>query len=453
MKRIVHSKVLCGALALSTLAGIATTAVADDCCRWELKVKRKAILSDNFEVELWAHFPDDKYAFADGVVDILSDDIEWISTETCGIPHGPGTTAGTVSATGDVLGIIVGQINFPPASIYADDDNPVLVWCGEFEAKGDGYRTLRTDTSRMSYYPLRESALSESCDTVREAYRSVFVGPIVIDEWLASPFDGTIGTPRGESLLLEGDPTSRPAMGAALTVEDAPWAADTRFEHTIDVGAMPVGGQIELRYYPWWLCSPWVATPLDLVLERIEIPGIPPVFEVTPDFEAIGVPRVPMRLMLGDREVATPTLGGGASFRLFNPCFDLTWCYVLNQFDQLVLVLKCENPFDIEVGGTRYTVDAIELDPGQGQGAAGGMDRVEVFARDMRSLAITGAGFVGETGCRADCDGSGRLDIFDFLCFQNLFATGARAADFDGDGRLTIFDFLAFQNEFVSGCA
>jgi|GEM_PF-3212931 len=54
--------------------------------------------------------------------------------------------------------------------------------------------------------------------------------------------------------------------------------------------------------------------------------------------------------------------------------------------------------------------------------------------------------------CRADLDGDGELTIFDFLQFQNLFASGDPAADFDGDGRLTIFDFLAFQNEFVVGC-
>jgi hypothetical protein len=54
--------------------------------------------------------------------------------------------------------------------------------------------------------------------------------------------------------------------------------------------------------------------------------------------------------------------------------------------------------------------------------------------------------------CRVDLDGDGRLTIFDFLAFQNLFASGDPFADFDGDGRLTIFDFLAFQNEFVAGC-
>ena len=55
-------------------------------------------------------------------------------------------------------------------------------------------------------------------------------------------------------------------------------------------------------------------------------------------------------------------------------------------------------------------------------------------------------------GCYADCDASGVLDFFDFLCFQNQFALGDPAADCDGTGILDIFDFLCFQNEFAAGC-
>jgi len=54
--------------------------------------------------------------------------------------------------------------------------------------------------------------------------------------------------------------------------------------------------------------------------------------------------------------------------------------------------------------------------------------------------------------CPADFDGSGELDIFDFLAFQNAFSAGDLAADFDGNGELNIFDFLAFQNQFAAGC-
>jgi hypothetical protein len=54
--------------------------------------------------------------------------------------------------------------------------------------------------------------------------------------------------------------------------------------------------------------------------------------------------------------------------------------------------------------------------------------------------------------CPADCDGSGDLTFFDFLCFQNLFAALDPGADCDGDGELTFFDFLCFQNAFAAGC-
>ena len=55
-------------------------------------------------------------------------------------------------------------------------------------------------------------------------------------------------------------------------------------------------------------------------------------------------------------------------------------------------------------------------------------------------------------GCYADCDGSGTLDFFDFLCFQNAFAGGDPYADCDDSGTLDFFDFLCFQNEFAAGC-
>ena len=54
--------------------------------------------------------------------------------------------------------------------------------------------------------------------------------------------------------------------------------------------------------------------------------------------------------------------------------------------------------------------------------------------------------------CYADCDGSGTLDFFDFLCFQNAFAASDPYADCDTSGVLDFFDFLCFQNEFAAGC-
>ncbi|MFG0285152.1 MAG: GC-type dockerin domain-anchored protein [Phycisphaerales bacterium JB039] len=63
-----------------------------------------------------------------------------------------------------------------------------------------------------------------------------------------------------------------------------------------------------------------------------------------------------------------------------------------------------------------------------------------------------GSGVIHVIGCYADCDGSGELDLFDFLCFQNMFAMGDPYADCDESGALDLFDFLCFQNEFAAGC-
>lgn len=54
--------------------------------------------------------------------------------------------------------------------------------------------------------------------------------------------------------------------------------------------------------------------------------------------------------------------------------------------------------------------------------------------------------------CPADCDGSGSLEFFDFLCFQDLFARAEPEADCDESGEIDFFDFLCFQNAFAASC-
>ena len=85
--------------------------------------------------------------------------------------------------------------------------------------------------------------------------------------------------------------------------------------------------------------------------------------------------------------------------------------------------------------------------------------RVRFSATDNPNDSVTEAGqdafrviVAGDPVCRADLDGNGELNIFDFLEFQNLFGAGDLRADFDDNGELNIFDFLAFQNEFSAGC-
>jgi hypothetical protein len=70
----------------------------------------------------------------------------------------------------------------------------------------------------------------------------------------------------------------------------------------------------------------------------------------------------------------------------------------------------------------------------------------------MLDPPVEGSAIIQVIGCYADCDLSGDLDLFDFLCFQNMFASGDPLADCDESGALDFFDFLCFQNEFAAGC-
>lgn len=65
---------------------------------------------------------------------------------------------------------------------------------------------------------------------------------------------------------------------------------------------------------------------------------------------------------------------------------------------------------------------------------------------------VEGSATIRIVPCRADFDGDGVADLFDFLAFFNAFDAGDPLADFDFDGELTVFDFLAFQDRFADGC-
>ncbi len=56
------------------------------------------------------------------------------------------------------------------------------------------------------------------------------------------------------------------------------------------------------------------------------------------------------------------------------------------------------------------------------------------------------------SGCYADCDGSGVLNVSDYICFQTRFALGEPYADCDGDGVRNVSDFVCFQTSFALGC-
>jgi hypothetical protein len=59
---------------------------------------------------------------------------------------------------------------------------------------------------------------------------------------------------------------------------------------------------------------------------------------------------------------------------------------------------------------------------------------------------------LGCAGCAADCDGSGGLDVLDFVCFQNEWTAQTPTGDCNGDGSHDVLDFVCFQGVFVAGC-
>ncbi len=54
--------------------------------------------------------------------------------------------------------------------------------------------------------------------------------------------------------------------------------------------------------------------------------------------------------------------------------------------------------------------------------------------------------------CRPDIDGSGVLNVGDYIAFQTRFALGSLDADFDNNCVLNVSDYIAFQTGFALGC-
>jgi hypothetical protein len=110
------------------------------------------------------------------------------------------------------------------------------------------------------------------------------------------------------------------------------------------------------------------------------------------------------------------------------------------------------------------------IDGGGGIASNGGFALAGTIGQPDAGIMDDGAGLVMLSGfwaldlgapqpCYSDCDtstGIRTLDIFDFLCFQNRFASAdPYACDCDtstGAATCDIFDFLCFQNAYAGGC-
>lgn len=97
-------------------------------------------------------------------------------------------------------------------------------------------------------------------------------------------------------------------------------------------------------------------------------------------------------------------------------------------------------------GASGDTESLFRIDPGTGQ-----RQEVGRFAEGVIE-GVVGLVFTTEPHCYADCDGDGTLDVFDLLCYMNLFQDGDDLADCNRDGTLNLFDFICFQSHFDAGC-
>lgn len=118
---------------------------------------RNPILSvgSSTPVTLRAEFSTGDYAVAGIATDLVgaaalgTPSGRWSDWQLVTPMDGPGTSAGETSGRFDVTGILAGQLNFPPARIYADPSNPIAFWQATFTALEVGYIDLETRTSRL----------------------------------------------------------------------------------------------------------------------------------------------------------------------------------------------------------------------------------------------------------------------------------------------------------------
>ncbi|MCA9277691.1 MAG: hypothetical protein H6815_02780 [Phycisphaeraceae bacterium] len=101
-------------------------------------------------------------------------------------------------------------------------------------------------------------------------------------------------------------------------------------------------------------------------------------------------------------------------------------------------------PFEATLNGTKIYMQWEIDDPG----AVGG----NAYSRIAEFTLFCGPAGCPEAPCFADCDGNGTLNIFDYICFGNAYASGLMWADCDGNGALNIFDYICFGNEYAAGC-
>jgi len=148
----------------------------------------------------------------------------------------------------------------------------------------------------------------------------------------------------------------------------------------------------------------------------------------------------------------------------------LTFCYSLQTENSAghdtAQVLVNGNVVDtVPDSATAWNTRSVNMAPFAGQTVtlAFKFNTVDAVFNNFRgwqldNVVVSGQSIGCSSACYANCDGSTTppvLNVNDFLCFQNRFASGDSYANCDGSTTppvLNVNDFVCFQTRFAAGC-
>ena len=132
-------------------------------------------------VTLSASYPSGFYAVAGVSTEVVVNQIQGeLSDPALVAPmDGPGTSEGTVSAAGGIEGILAGQLNFPPAGIFADPSNPIAFHTFEYtwdgSLSGPVLLDIETRTSDFFEYVDRDRSVSDPLADITEGRARIVI--------------------------------------------------------------------------------------------------------------------------------------------------------------------------------------------------------------------------------------------------------------------------------------
>ncbi len=198
------------------------------------------------QVHVWAHFPQDAYAFASADFDVSADIPQWTFASD-------GVIAGAT-----VFNITPSQAHDPFQGVFADPSNPIRVWTGIFEPASYDPMLVEVQATPTSfwYYPSKLTSSSVQCAAL-PGREWLYINPEPFAAGSVAPGKGTtveIGG-LGRDVLIAGTGGDRILIGTLLPaiqkVRMGPWSSPD--ELTIEVGVGHAGGdrpteQLALNY-------------------------------------------------------------------------------------------------------------------------------------------------------------------------------------------------------------